>query len=98
MERGSFPEERLMNKVKDKTIKEEGVAQANLQKSNLATNCLVQDMLSERGPVVALVQEPYIGNGRTPKGIPRAIDCHHGGEFPRAVILALGKNLLLCIG
>ena len=72
------------------------IIQANLQKSLVETNCLIQDLLDQKSPTVTLVQEPYVGNSKEPKGIPSMFECHYGGDHPRAAIVTHQRGLLLC--
>ena len=53
------------------------VFQANLHRSRVAQDCLVQDMIGASKQVVALVQEPYKGARGVPLGIPRHLGCHY---------------------
>ena len=72
------------------------ITQVNLQKASAAMDCLMQDMWNRNEQHVAIVQEPYIGNSRRPKGVPAQFDCLFGGNSPRAAIIANKCNLLLC--
>ena len=72
------------------------VIQANLQRSGLATDCLVRDIGVRHHPVIALIQEPYLGKQGKPLRIPAAFECYYGESNPRAAIIAHKSNLLLC--
>ena len=72
------------------------IIQGNLQKSLLATECLIKDVWTRAKPTIVLIQEPYTGRGGRPKGVPSSFECHFGGDNPRTAIVAYKSNLLLC--
>ena len=59
-------------------------------------DCLMQDIWTRNEQHLAIIQEPYIGNSKGPKGVPAGFDCLYGGNYPRAAIVAYKCNLLLC--
>ena len=72
------------------------IIQTNLHHSKVATDILALDMQRSRSQVVALVQEPYLGNRGVPSLIPRGLDRYHHSSGGRAAILGKGCSLLLC--
>ena len=49
------------------------IIQANLHHSKFATDCLVHDMMLAKCQVVALIQEPYLGEGTTLWASPNSL-------------------------
>ena len=74
--------------------------QFNLHHTKLAQDCLMKDILAldskTKGPVVALVQEPYLGKRGHPIGLMRPTDCQVGAKNARAAIIATKAEMRLC--
>ena len=57
------------------------IYQMNTQHAKMAATLLSNDILgAEAQPVIALIQEPYVGARGVPMGVSRELMCYHGGE------------------
>ena len=73
------------------------IYQMNTQHAKMAMTLLSSDILgAEAQPVIALIQEPYVGARGVPMGVPRELRCYHGGKGARAAVLSKGIDLLFC--
>ena len=73
------------------------IYQMNMQHSKMATTLLSNDILgAEAHPVIALIQEPYLGARGVPMGVSRDLMCYCGGKGARAAIFSKGIDLLFC--